>query len=97
VRPGVDEALLRATFQEAYGDEPFVRLLPPGLFPETRSTTGTNFADLGLHLDLRTGRVTVLCAIDNLGKGAAAQALQALNLMAGFDETEGLRLPALAL
>ncbi len=97
VRPGVDEALLRATFQDAYGEEPFVRLLPPGVFPETRSTTGTNFADLGLHLDLRTGRVTVLCAIDNLGKGAAAQALQALNLMAGFDETEGLRLPALAL
>ena len=97
VRPGVDESRLRGVFQEAYGTEPFVRLLPPGVFPETRSTTGTNFADLGLHLDLRTGRATVLCAIDNLGKGAAAQALQALNLMAGFDETQGLRLPALAL
>jgi len=97
IRSGIDGAALRRLFEEAYADEYFVRLLPAGTFPETRSTTGTNFADLGMHFDARTGMATVLCAIDNLGKGAAAQALQALNLMAGFDEAEGLRLPALAL
>ncbi len=97
VRPGFDAAALRRIFEEAYAGEYFVRLLPAGTFPETRSTTGTNFADLGLHYDARTGRIAVFSAIDNLGKGAAAQALQALNLMAGFDEAAGLRLPALAL
>jgi N-acetyl-gamma-glutamyl-phosphate reductase len=97
VRPGSDGASLRRILSDAYASERFVRLLPEGVFPETRHATGTNFADLGLHFDTRTGRVVVLCAIDNLGKGAAAQALQALNLMAGFDEAEGLRLPALAL
>lgn len=97
VAPGLDEADLRGILAEAYDGEPFVRLLPAGVFPETRSTVGTNFADIGLHFDARTGRATVLCAIDNLGKGASAQALQALNAMAGFDETEGLRLPGLAL
>ena len=97
VRPGFDEAALRKIFLDAYAAEPFLRVLPKGIFPETRNTTGTDYADIGIHFDGRTGRATVLCAIDNLGKGASAQALQALNLMAGFEEAEGLRLPALAL
>lgn len=88
--PDVDPIGLPALFQEAYGHEFFIRLMPPGAVPETRHVAYTNFADLAVFADERTGKVKVLSAIDNLGKGAAAQAVQALNLMAGLPETEGL-------
>lgn len=95
--PGVDPASLPGLFQEAYGQEYFVRLLPAGQLPETRNVIYTNFADLAVFTDLRTGKVKVLSAIDNLGKGAAAQAVQALNLMAGLPEAEGLAFPGAAI
>jgi N-acetyl-gamma-glutamyl-phosphate reductase len=91
--PGVDPAGLHELFERTYSHEYFVRLLPAGQFPETRQVAYTNFADLAVTADARTGKVKVICAIDNLGKGAAAQAVQALNLMAGHPEHEGLVLP----
>lgn len=89
--PGIDPDQLRMLYQSAYGDEYFVRFLPAGQSPETRHVAYTNFIDLALFHDCRTGKLKILSALDNLGKGAAAQAVQALNLMAGLPETEGLK------
>ncbi|HOK42299.1 MAG TPA: N-acetyl-gamma-glutamyl-phosphate reductase [Thermoclostridium caenicola] len=77
-------------YREFYKDEPFVRILPPGVLPETRFVVGSNRIDISVNLDERLNRLIVLSALDNMGKGSAGQAVQALNLMAGFDETEGL-------
>jgi len=86
------DALLR----DAYADEPFVRLLDGGAMPEPRSVRGTNMVEIASVRDEETGRVVLVSAIDNLGKGAAGQAVQNLNCMIGVPETTGLELlPAL--
>ncbi len=77
-------------YYECYEGEPFVRLFDPPALPETRYVRGTNFCDVSLRLDDRTGRVIVVTAIDNLVKGAAGQAVQNLNILMGWPETEGL-------
>jgi len=80
-----------------YKNEPFVRIVykvPPG-YPDPKYVLGSNYADVGFAIDRRVGRVTSFCAIDNLIKGAAGQAVQAFNIMMGFDETLGLRTPPL--
>jgi N-acetyl-gamma-glutamyl-phosphate reductase len=77
-------------FQTRYADEPMIRLYAPGQVPDIRSVARTNFCDLGVHYDARTGRAVVVAAIDNLGKGAAGQAVQNMNLALGFPETTGL-------
>jgi N-acetyl-gamma-glutamyl-phosphate reductase len=74
--------------EAAYADEPFVRV--SGQLPDTKNVSGTNFCDLSVRVDERTGRVILLAAEDNLVKGAAGQAVQNFNIMAGFDETSGL-------
>ena len=84
-----DEAV-RAAFETAYTDEPFVHLLPAGLEPHTLHVRGTNRAHIAVSADPHGGRVIVRVAIDNLGKGAAGQAVQCLNVMNGFPETTGL-------
>jgi N-acetyl-gamma-glutamyl-phosphate reductase len=84
------EAPVGAIYEEAYGREPFVRLLRDGRLPETRNVTGTNFIDLAWRHDPRTNRLIVMSAIDNLTKGTSGQALQCFNLMAEFPETTGL-------
>ena len=85
---------LWAAYRAAYGSEPFVRIVKErqGLYryPEPKILAGSNYADVGFELDPATGRVVVLCALDNLMKGAAGSAVQCLNLMAGWDETAGL-------
>jgi N-acetyl-gamma-glutamyl-phosphate reductase len=86
----VDTGTLHALYQERYRDEPFVRVLPLGRFPNVRDVRGSNFCDIGVYADGRTGRAVVVSAIDNLVKGASGQAIQNMNLMMGFDETEGL-------
>lgn len=88
------EVDLHGLYQETYKDEPFVRLLPPGELPQTRATYGSNFCDLAVYHDPR-GVAVVVSAIDNLGKGAAGQAVQNLNAMFGLPETEGLWAPAI--
>ncbi len=73
-----------------YADEPFVRVLPGGAFPDLHSVRYTNLCKIGFRVDPPTRRLTVVTAIDNLVKGAAGQALQNMNLMFGFEETAGL-------
>jgi N-acetyl-gamma-glutamyl-phosphate reductase len=79
-----------AAFATAYDGEPFVRVLPEGQWPATQMTLGSNSAVLQWAHDAHTGRIVVCCALDNLGKGAAGQAVQNANLMLGFEETAGL-------
>jgi N-acetyl-gamma-glutamyl-phosphate reductase len=81
---------LLTIYEEAYEGEPFVRLYPPGKVPDLRSVQRTNFFDLGFVFDQESQRATIVAALDNLGKGAAGQAVQNMNLMLGFAETEGL-------
>ncbi|MDQ1685915.1 MAG: N-acetyl-gamma-glutamyl-phosphate reductase [Frankiaceae bacterium] len=90
LRPGADASRLRETLGSAYGDEPFVTVLPEGQWPHTAATFGSNSCQLQVTADTDAGRAIVVAAIDNLGKGAAGQALQNANLALGFDETAGL-------
>ena len=81
---------VRAVLAQAYDGEPFVRLLPPGVWPKTKATLGSNACHLQATVDRDSGRVLVQSAIDNLGKGAAGQAVQCANIMVGLPETTGL-------
>ena len=76
---------------ERYADEPFVRVLPIGDYPQIKHVNGSNFCDVGTKVDARTGRLIVISAEDNLIKGASGQALQNLNIMFGLPETLGLQ------
>jgi N-acetyl-gamma-glutamyl-phosphate reductase len=80
----------RTALLAAYADEPFVHVLPEGRQPHTAATYGSNSAHLQLTTDASSGRLIVTSAIDNLGKGAAGQAVQNANLMLGLPETAGL-------
>lgn len=77
-------------FKEFYVDEPFIRVLPAGKLPDVGFVRGSNYCDIGVVCDERTGRVIVVSAIDNLVKGAAGQAVQNMNILIGLDETTGL-------
>jgi len=81
---------IRACLNDFYVPRPFVRLCPPGRLPETMHVRGTNYCDIGFELDEAQGRVVLISAIDNLVKGAAGQAVQNMNIMCGFNETDGL-------
>ncbi len=78
------------TYAKAYADEPFVHLLPPGQWPQTKSVVGSNAVHLQVTVDPTAGRLVVVGAVDNLAKGTAGAAVQCLNLALGFDETTGL-------
>ncbi len=86
-------------FRKQYGSEPFVRIVRErsGLhrLPDPKHLAGSNYADVGFDVDERTGRIVSLCAIDNLMKGAAGTAVQAMNVAFGFDERAGLGFPGL--
>jgi N-acetyl-gamma-glutamyl-phosphate reductase len=86
----VHSAEVRAVLADAYPGEPFVHLLPAGQQPHTAATLGSNSAHLQASVDLDSGRILVTSAIDNLGKGAAGQAVQNANIMLGLPETTGL-------
>jgi N-acetyl-gamma-glutamyl-phosphate reductase len=85
----IEATALTAAYTEFYRAAPFVVVTGERL-PATKHTLGTNFCHIGLAVDPRTGRATILSAIDNLIKGAAGQAIQNMNLMCGFEETAGL-------
>lgn len=89
----VDADALREEFRRFYATAPFV-WITDGL-PSTKHTLGSNMCHIGLGVDARTNRVTVVSAIDNLGKGQAGAAVQNMNLMCGLDETAGLEMPGL--
>lgn len=82
-------------YRRTYAGEPFVRVLPAGRLPNISQVRGSNFCDLGVSADPRTGRVIAVAAIDNLVKGAAGQALQNMNLLLGLPEGAGLGAAAL--
>ena len=81
---------LLAIYQKKYQAEPFVRLYPPGQVPDLHCVNHSNFCDIGFKYDAQTRRAVVVSCIDNLGKGAAGQAVQNMNLALGFPETAGL-------
>jgi N-acetyl-gamma-glutamyl-phosphate reductase len=89
LRPGAG-ADLRGALADAYAGEPFVCVLPDGRWPTTGAVAGSNGVHLQAAADARAGRATVVAAIDNLGKGAAGQAIQNANLMLGLPEAAGL-------
>lgn len=88
---GVSPEAIGAALETAYAGQPFVRLLGRGGCADTKHVTRTNFIDIGWQHDPRTGRVLLLSAEDNLGKGAGGQAVQCFNLMFGLSETDGLQ------
>jgi N-acetyl-gamma-glutamyl-phosphate reductase len=89
-----EEALLKIT-RDFYAAAPFVRVYGKGELPSLRSVRGTNFCDIGLKVDSRCKRAIIISCTDNLGKGAAFQAIQNMNLMQGWPEDEGLKFSAL--
>lgn len=86
----IDEEELRALYSTQYEPEEFITFLSPGVLPKTASVTGSNRVHIQVAIDAHTNRVVISVAIDNLGKGAAGQAIQNANLIAGLPETTGL-------
>ena len=87
---GADAASVRATWVDAYANEPFVHVLPEGQWPSTASTVGANTALIQVAVDAKAGKVVVVVAIDNLVKGTAGAALQSMNVALGLPEAMGL-------
>jgi len=88
----ISKEKVREIYESYYGKENFIRILKEGNLPETRWVKGSNYMDINFVIDERTNRILVIGALDNLVKGAAGQAVQNMNLLFGFDETEGLSL-----
>lgn len=88
--PDASAAQVRAAWEDAYADEPFVHVLPEGVFPRTADTLGANTCLMGLAVDEAAGRVVVVAALDNLAKGTAGAAIQSANIALGLPETTGL-------
>jgi N-acetyl-gamma-glutamyl-phosphate/LysW-gamma-L-alpha-aminoadipyl-6-phosphate reductase len=97
LKDGITELDVWKAYRKEYGNEPFIRIVKEksGIyrFPEPKILSGTNFCDIGFELD--GNRLVVIGAIDNLMKGAAGQAVQAMNVMLGFDERAGLEFTGL--
>lgn len=96
---GVTDKDIWQAYREEYNQEPFIRMIKKASgnyrYPEPKILTGTNYCDIGFSLSTRENRLVVIGAIDNLGKGTAGQAVQAMNIMYGFPETTGLTFPGL--
>lgn len=90
VRDSVTVDQISQCYQEMYGEEAFIRLLPQDSYPATQYVRGSNFCDIAFKVDPRTGRIIIMSAIDNIVKGAAGQAIQNMNLMCGYPESAGL-------
>ncbi|MGM9440479.1 N-acetyl-gamma-glutamyl-phosphate reductase [Streptomyces murinus] len=88
--PGVDAEAVRAAYEKAYADEPFVHLLPEGQWPATAAVHGSNAVQVQVAYDAAAGRIIAISAIDNLTKGTAGGAVQSMNLALGLTETTGL-------
>ncbi|ABK86975.1 TPA: N-acetyl-gamma-glutamyl-phosphate reductase [Bacillus cereus] len=82
---------LQQLYEEAYEQSAFIRIRMQGEFPSPKEVRGSNYCDMGIAYDERTGRVTVVSVIDNMMKGAAGQAIQNANIVAGLEETIGLQ------
>lgn len=95
-KPGTDAGSVRAAYEKAFADEPFVRLLPEGQWPATAAVYGSNAVQVQIAYDEAAGRVLVICAIDNLAKGTAGGAIQSMNIALGLPEGTGLPLTGVA-
>ncbi len=99
LRERVDERVLWRLYREAYQHEPFIRIVKERTgvyrYPEPKILAGSNYCDIGFEYDPESQRIVVIAALDNLMKGAAGNAVQALNSMYGWDETTGLTFPGL--
>lgn len=91
LKEGAGNEEIYAVLTRKYAAEPFVRVLQPGQLPQIKQVAGSNFCDIGVVANARSGKVIAFGAIDNLLKGASGQAVQNMNLMCGFEETEGLQ------
>ncbi|MGW5087819.1 N-acetyl-gamma-glutamyl-phosphate reductase [Streptomyces coelicoflavus] len=89
-KPGTTAESVRAAYEKAFADEPFVHLLPEGQWPATASVYGSNAVQVQVAYDAAAGRIIAISAIDNLAKGTAGGAVQSMNLALGLDETTGL-------
>ncbi|MGL6209988.1 MAG: N-acetyl-gamma-glutamyl-phosphate reductase [Paracoccaceae bacterium] len=87
-----DAKSVHQTLENAYENEPFLKVLPYGALPSTRDIAGSNFCHLGVIGDRKPGRALVVAVLDNLTKGSSGQAIQNANLMLGIEETAGLML-----
>ena len=96
IRDGATDAEIRAAWEDAYADEPFVHLLPEGVFPRTADVLGANIASIGLAIDRAANRVVAVAAVDNLVKGTAGAAVQSMNIALGLAETTALPLNGVA-
>ncbi|RKD21832.1 N-acetyl-gamma-glutamyl-phosphate reductase [Ammoniphilus oxalaticus] len=85
-----EEVDFQEVYKAAYEGKPFIRLRAEGSYPRTKEVSGSNYCDIAVHVDPRTNRLIVISVIDNVVKGAAGQAIQNMNIMAGLDETTGL-------
>lgn len=83
---------IKSAYHKYYSGEKFIRLLEKDCYPETKWVEGSNYVDINFKMDLRTGRIVIMGALDNLVKGAAGQAVQNMNLLFGCQESEGLKL-----
>jgi len=90
LQPGTTPESVAEVYAAAYAAEPFVQFLPVGQMPQTAAVRGTNLAQVGLFVDERTNQLVACCALDNLGKGAASQAIQCANILFGWPENTGL-------
>lgn len=96
IAPGVSAAEVREAWEQAYADEPFVHVLPEGVFPRTADTLGANTCLMGIAIDEAAGRVVVVAALDNLAKGTAGAAIQSANIALGIAEQTGLSVNGVA-
>ena len=84
------DADILSCYEKAYENEEFVKILPEGVYPETRSVKSSNYCQISIQYVEHSNKLVIMSVIDNLGKGAAGQAIQNMNLMFGLDEKEGL-------
>jgi LysW-gamma-L-alpha-aminoadipyl-6-phosphate/LysW-L-glutamyl-5-phosphate reductase len=96
---GAGEPAVRTAYRDAYGGEPFVRIIAfhrgAYRYPEPKILLGSNFCDVGFSLDVQTAQITVIAALDNLVKGGAGNALQCINVRFGWPERLGLEFAGL--
>jgi len=95
LNPGTAPEDIWKALEDTYGGERFVKVLPAGVYPQTRWVYGSNYVHIGIHVNPDNGRVIVITAIDNLTKGAAGQAVQNLNLLFNLDESQAIKHPGL--
>lgn len=96
VGPQVTDAQVREAYLDAYVDEPFVNVLPQGVWPASKSVLGSNAVSVNATVDAQSGRLVAVCALDNLTKGTAGSAIQSMNIALGLPETTGLPLIGVA-